>query len=277
MLKTLRSGVNSGLKLDFYVYPIKDMNSIRIQFHNRTFKPTFISDLGISISPGKLNYFEISKVITKNLEYPYNDCFKDVNTFSLNKTLIDFILKANKTYTQKECIDLCFILIYLEKSDCKCSAPLDLVYAKCFFSDETSNCSRMYESNSDQNEKRQQCVQYCPLECDSIAFPIVSSSFIELPWNGLTPNLIYYGNNIRSYLDVRKTFFSIRIYFKDLKYTLISQEPKLLFGKLIANIGGIFGVFIGCSFLSFIEPIEFFLKCLFIILNKKKANKIIPK
>ena len=45
----------------------------------------------------------------------------------------------------------------------------------------------------------------------------------------------------------------LKAYYKDLNYLLISQEIKMEITDLVANIGGLFGLFLGASFLSFIE------------------------
>lgn len=60
------------------------------------------------------------------------------------------------------------------------------------------------------------------------------------------------------------------VYCKDLKYTHISQEAKAEIFNLVSNIGGIMGVFLGISFLSFIELIEIFFE---LILNYFRKNK----
>ena len=52
----------------------------------------------------------------------------------------------------------------------------------------------------------------------------------------------------------------ILVYYESLKYTLISQQPKTQLLNLIPNIGGALGLFIGISFLSFIEIIELFIE-----------------
>ena len=49
------------------------------------------------------------------------------------------------------------------------------------------------------------------------------------------------------------------MYYNDLKYTKITELQKTKIVDLIANAGGILGLFIGISFLSFIEILEFLL------------------
>ncbi len=58
------------------------------------------------------------------------------------------------------------------------------------------------------------------------------------------------------------------IYYKNLNYKLISQNPKTEMFNFISNIGGLLGVFLGISFLSFIEIFETFFEIMFILFKK---------
>jgi tetrahydromethanopterin S-methyltransferase subunit F len=60
----------------------------------------------------------------------------------------------------------------------------------------------------------------------------------------------------QTYENVSKTYYLINVYYEDLKYTLISQQPKIELFGLISNLGGILGLFIGFSFISLLEIIE---------------------
>jgi hypothetical protein len=58
-----------------------------------------------------------------------------------------------------------------------------------------------------------------------------------------------------------------------MRYTEISQQAKMVISDLISGLGGEFGLFIGVSFLSFIETVELFLEVLINLyfLMKKKT------
>ena len=49
---------------------------------------------------------------------------------------------------------------------------------------------------------------------------------------------------------------AFRLFYKELKYRRINQKPKIETFKLISDIGNIFGLFLGISFLSIVEIIE---------------------
>ena len=75
-------------------------------------------------------------------------------------------------------------------------------------------------------------------------------------------------DDFSTYEELKKNYFALRIYYNELKYTLISQEPKTEMFNFISNIGGILGLFLSISFLSFIEIFEFIFEIMFISFKK---------
>ena len=61
-----------------------------------------------------------------------------------------------------------------------------------------------------------------------------------------------------------KTYFGVYVYYDQLKYTLIEQQPKLELYGLVSNIGGTFSLFLGLSIGSFLEIFEVFINFLFL-------------
>jgi hypothetical protein len=64
---------------------------------------------------------------------------------------------------------------------------------------------------------------------------------------------------------LNKNLIIIYVYYKELKYTLISQQPKTEIFDLISKIGGILGLFMGISFMSLIEILEILFEIMSII------------
>ncbi len=60
----------------------------------------------------------------------------------------------------------------------------------------------------------------------------------------------------------------VNIYFNDISYTKITQVPIVNGVGLLSNIGGVFGLFLGASLLTFMEIFEFLFKVINIILSK---------
>ena len=107
------------------------------------------------------------------------------------------------------------------------------------------------------------CKKECPLECNSIEYDIkvISTKFPNLKYGKYLTNnpkiksKYPEGYNI-TLEDLRESILSFSIYYTDFKYTYISQSPKMRMIDLVSNFGGLLGLFVGMSFLSFGELIQ---------------------
>ena len=73
---------------------------------------------------------------------------------------------------------------------------------------------------------------------------------------------------------IKGSVLSLNIYFEQLSYTEISQNAKTELVDLVSNIGGLLGLFIGTSFLSFVEIIEIFIEVFVILCTKFKVDQV---
>jgi acid-sensing ion channel 2 len=187
---------------------------------------------------------------------------KDINQFALNKTIIDYLNKTNRKYSQVECFNLCFNLEYNQTSPCNCFLK-SLDQEPYFSCGNNNSCTEQFNNNFNQIEK---CSHLCPLECDQYSFEIFHTSAKIIGSgriNKFNDNYVYsFLPEFQTYENVSKNYYLINVYYEDLKYTLITQ----LFG-LISNIGGTLGLFIGFSFISVLELFELLVKYILIIFN----------
>ncbi len=59
----------------------------------------------ILVASGQENQLIIDKIVETKQGKPFNDCYKDVDEFEMNKTIIDYILRyENVTYNQGNCL-----------------------------------------------------------------------------------------------------------------------------------------------------------------------------
>ena len=246
-----------GGKDDSFIMEIYAPKGLVVWIHNhstppkRLYKNDHNGDTGFA-STGFVTHFVAEKTVDTKLEEPYNKCFKDVSLFEDNKTVIDYILNKPEVYSQVNCLELCFDLEFIELNPCNCTkAILGKVWKNCYglFNKlvNISECTFKYKMNWYKQNLAEKYTKYCPLECDSISY-LVSNRHLS---------------NV-----VKKTNVLIYAYYRTLKYTLITQQPKMLKVDLISYIGGICGLFLGSSFLSFIEIFEFILEFVFFLINK---------
>ncbi len=276
ILKSYYPGSDDGLYLNFKINSTKNFNKLIIRIHNSSYTPSNMDNEDFKISPGKTYYIKIEKTIYQKLGEPYNQCLKDPFEFKSNQTIIRHMTKSGRSYSQAECYELCMNLKYFETNPCNCTfVSWDRAFVKCFSNNDlnsslfkcTEEYRRQFSKNLFTNSDNGSCQDYCPLECDSISYSF-SSFLLEYPLYGnITQNdrNKYVFSNFETYEDVQKSYYSMAIFYKDMKYTLISEDENYVLADLVSNIGGILGVFIGISFLSFIEIIELLYYCF----NKK--------
>jgi len=279
ILNATKSGKPNNLKMNFYVdipdgY---DFPELLIFIHNHSSPPYDMDNGGYWLKTGSWNYFEIEREFYSVLDEPYSDCLKDVSSFKLNKTLIDFILKKKRIYSQDYCYNLCSYLYALEESNCSCASNLLNFDKNCLrnaletYVSQTKKCVSEYLKNFRKKDQYVKCPEYCPLECDSMNY-VLNNYNEQLPPNGnisqkVKSNVGLF--NFSTYEEVNKHFIVLYIYYKNLNYKFISQKPKTEMFNFISNIGGILGVFLGISFLSFIEIIEIIYEIIIILLFNK--------
>ncbi len=118
--KSKRIGPDDGLGLIFYSNTSLDFGEIRIYIHNYTENPKNFYKKGTIISSGTNNYFLVKRTLDQKLESPFNECLKDINQFPFDKTIIDYLKKTNRKYSQVECLNLCYNLNYNQTNPCDC-------------------------------------------------------------------------------------------------------------------------------------------------------------
>jgi hypothetical protein len=142
-------------------------------------------------------------------------------------------------------------------------------------------------------EKSSQCLLDCPLECDSYTykatlsnteFPSLSyADLLEMKKN-LTAELNMAGNNNNNIDDQKKNgFLSLNVFYKSDLITTITERPQTELEAFISELGGTLGLFLGISFLSFIELVEIVLEFILIkydkvVLSKNRVHviKVVP-
>ena len=282
LLNSSKGGFSFSLRINIYfkIPNEYDFGEFLVNIHNYSSPPYDMQDGGYWLRAGTWNYFEVERIFTQNLEEPYNNCLKNISLFKMNKTLIDYIAKSNLAYTQINCFRLCSNLYVIEESNCGCNSSLNKFENNCILLDavagtttNTSKCVLEYLKEFRNNLQFSKCYQYCPLECDSLSYNIKINTE-SFPVSGNLSDSFKkeyaYLQRFNTYEEVNRHYIGLRVYYKDLKYTLVTQQPKTEVFNFVSNIGGIFGLFLGISFLSFIETIEILSEIFLIIISSNK-------
>ena len=223
--------------------------------HHPNLKPTTII-LEALILHQKISYLisVFTKQLKKNQGHLTITALKNVRTFPQNTTIIDYLNSTNVAYKQTNCLKLCYDIYYIKNNPCNCTnTKLGRVWEDCFEKNEKLNltgCTYLDKVNYFRELTANKCQQYCPLECDSVSYSVQQKSFL------IENDMYFY------------------VYFESLKYTSISQTSKLKGFDLFSNVGGILGLFIGVSFVSFFEICELFVEIVFIFFEKNASENI---
>jgi len=265
--KSKRIGSDEGLWLTLYANTHLVFSELKILFHNYTENPKNIFRKGSFISSGTNNFFQIKRTLDQKLESPFNECLKDINQFAFDKTIIDYLNRTNRKYSQFECLNLCYNLHYNQTNPCDCYLR-DLDETPYFVCGNNNTCWEKFNQNFKQTEK---CSHLCPLECDQYSYETFLTPH-KITGTGKIDEFYddYYYSflpEFQTYENVSKSYYLINAYYEDSKYTLISQQPKIELFGLISNLGGILGLFIGFSFISLLEIIETLAELIYIYLE----------
>lgn len=241
--KSLTSGIDDSISLK-----ILAPNGIRVLVYNLTYTPRLALN-AYFINPTGQSQFIIDKTISTKLGFPYNNCLKDISTFTLNKTLIEYVQNRNEIYNQINCYDLCFELKYLESNKCNCTSSLGDVWEMCYLFQNFLNvkeCTFNFKMDFYLNGINDKCSQYC----DSAYYLINYNSF-----NGNEINVT-----------------GLNVYYRSLEYTFTHQYSILAITDLISNIGWTFSLFVGFSFITIFEIIELIFRIIYVLFkgNGKK-------
>ena len=220
---------------------------------------SFTFDIGQKTSIG------LKKRVHDRLPSPFNDCFEKLD--SPGSFGSDFYRRTfNNTFDYKRinCYELCAAI---EMSDeCNCSTPGLFVTNDEGTCGGETDCTRSFFRKFSYKDS---CQSQCPQECDSVSFEFYRQTSVYVATQ--QDKEIYKRLNSNRTLN-ESTSLALEIFFQDLKYDKIEENDNFTILDLIANIGGTLGIFLGISFFSFTESIEFFFIVISIITNKIKGK-----
>jgi len=142
--------------------------------------------------------------------------------------LVQRIVNSNNSHYKR---DHCFTLYYKrgQTKTCKCSIPTEWEIAgleSCRLSKFTQ-CLRNEYTRIIKEEFSSKVLKECPAECDSLDY--------------------------RKSVTIGNSLLFLRVFFNELKYTKVTQIPKINVADLVAAIGGTMDLFLGMSFISSFE------------------------
>ena len=129
------------------------------------------------------------------------------------------------------------------------------------------------------------CLEDCPLECDSYTykatlstteFPSLSYAELLAAKKNVSVELNQEANNIVGDEKNlwRNGFVSLNVFYKSQVITVITERPQTSVDEFISELGGTLGLFLGISFLSFVEFIEIGVELIMLKIERRRERKI---
>jgi hypothetical protein len=285
--QTSSPGRLNALSLELYVPPLSayydqvESSGIQVYVHNSSYLP-LIDIEGVSLSTGFEVDMVLSQTFINKLASPYSNCIVNTtSTSSFASFLFQETIALLQEYNQKYCLQLCYQRFVVKTCSCFDVTVPTYTNASTPPCNSTTFGICVYPAfdvfyNTDQSLVAS-CFSDCPVECQAIYYDI-NLSYSDFP----TPfyaNLMYTSQQIspnskRQYAsaaDIKSKVLAVNVYYDDISYTVINENPAKTVDLLIADIGGLLVLCVGASFLSFIEIIDvvyYFFTCY----SKKAKN-----
>ena len=236
-------------------------NGIVVLVHNQTNYP-FFGNRRFTASAGMETDISIKRNFVSKLSSPYGNCLMDTSktsSFASQSASFNYIVNTlGVTYEQGYCYLLCLQTQIIQK--CNCQAGVLPYYGNtttCLTFSQI-NCGADLVRYFNKNGATTSCVNSCPIPCNQIEYS-VSSSASSYPNNYYKSLLMNNSKIIASgiaYSDLKDAVLKINVFYEALEYTVTQEIASLTIDVFIANIGGMFGLFIGITLLSLLELID---------------------
>ncbi|XP_077992375.1 epithelial sodium channel subunit alpha-like [Glandiceps talaboti] len=265
LVQTNKPGPLYGLSLklyveqDEYIHSIRESAGIRVLIHSQDVMP-FPEDNGFSISPGQETNVGIRKLSISRQPYPYGEC-KDTET-GIN-IFTEFF---GVDYSQQACEKDCYLQHVIDQCGCvDYRFNYHNTYNVCRHGDAT-HATCIDRTEDDYNSgKLTPCSNFCTESCTETSYRTRVTSSLW-PNKNYKPQIIQEVKQISSSLNTmvgmdssfaENNLCKLNIYYEEFNFEAITESPKYEEEDLLSDLGGQLGLWIGMSFISVFEFLEF--------------------
>ncbi|RNA43267.1 amiloride-sensitive sodium channel subunit beta [Brachionus plicatilis] len=276
-------GQYSGIRMEFLSKTNDQVNDLSVAkgIHLALFdqNSTVNPFRGIDLSTKHLTNIIVRKRVTKKIPYPYSECEEDHSKY-LSSEVYQATKEHGESYSQNLCFELCYQSFLFSK--CNCSDPSKPRFKStpvCISNLEIYCLSQSYTEFYAKLNIRKKCENDCPLECERTEYDF-GVSLTDYPTNLRAKSIVDLLNSknvSKNYsLDfVKENSLKFNIIYDSLEYVEIQELKKTEIVDLVSSIGGLLGLFIGLSLLSFAEIFEILILVLHQIFKREKSQKVI--
>ncbi|XP_055507265.1 amiloride-sensitive sodium channel subunit beta-like [Leucoraja erinacea] len=269
ILTSSNPGAEFGLKIvldiaqDDYNPFLPFAAGARLMLHHPNTYP-FLQDLGLYARAGAETSIGIYVDEIVRLGGSYSCCTfngSDVNVKSL----------FNTTYTMQTCLRSCFQDQMVQNCGCgHQNDPLPEGAQYCNQQDNPSWGYCYYKLREQMEVEHSKCLKICKQPCNETQYKL-TISMADWPSES-AENWIYsilsYERDFSTVSVNRPSILTLNLYFQEINFRTIQEDPALTIDWLPSNLGGQFGFWMGGSVLCIIELVEIMIDCLWITVIK---------
>lgn len=218
---------------------------------------------------------KLTRNFFKQMPNPYSNCVLESNM--RNSILYQMTKNATNYYTQSDCLLFCIQRLSCEM--CNCSSPSWEKYQasrECKSKEDFECITKVYEKFVSKNYIQDNCISECPLECETTdIIRTISTNYLitnEFQEKKLLKNekikKLYSKENFST--SLKENVVKVRVFYETLAYTELEEYASMDLIALWSNIGGLAGLFLGISVLSFVEIFEVLIKALCLFFENSK-------
>jgi hypothetical protein len=210
---------------------------------------------GIGVKPGTMANMVLTKTQTKQIPKQYSNCFADDE---IDTILSREMKKLDIPYSKPNCLFMCRQKYNVDTLGCNdMRLPQILNAPPCETEWQYNQLTQIVYNFS-------QCQPLCPIECKTSSYD-VSTSYLEYPsfQSFYKQRMTYYdhytqlfGTENITYEMFKQSVAGVNIFFDELYILEMSESPKMTVFELMGSLGGTMGLYLGISFMCFVEYIE---------------------
>ena len=279
--KLLQGGKENGLALTVFsgieeLMPLVKSSGFVIYVFNQSENLDFFYYFKkVYLKPNGDYELVISPNFVEKLKKPYSACeigsLEDIQTLKYARYFTD-----NSLYRRLFCLQLVLRQQIFIRCGCMVQ-PGDVPghNETCTTVQQTACSNRIYETEFLVNRFDSVFDQTCPMECNFMYYTYTSSSR-RFPST-------YYARHLKrkhshllntSILNIQNSVAYIEVYYQTLESNHLTEIQTMTIVDLISGTGGMLGLFMGMSFLSFVEIFEFITEISLLVCKMKPMKKV---
>jgi hypothetical protein len=248
-----KPGYFNGLEIELYLgkkNKLKELShGLQLVIANNS--DSFVSNVLMNIPIGFEVNIQLDRLFVNQLPCPYSDCKIDssvaLETFDSPLTKIFF--RRNTTYRQSHCLEYCFQLNLLKECNCTEYNLDSNVKSKICLNETEVNCVYEYFEKVFVKDDfiQKNCIPLCPYECKRVKIRKVFSTnkYPSDDYTDILKDDVYLKENVfknDNWTHIKENVLKMNIFYEELSYISITENPSMTIVDLISNIGGSFFV-----------------------------------